>query len=556
MNVAAIFVNRLESLGVTRVYGLIGTSILDFVDALKDSKIRYISTRQDQAAVSMAVAEGKILSKPGVAAVHGGPGFLNSLTAVAVSNKDCIPAVVITGAVKRRVRGLDSWLEVDQGAIAKPLVKSFFRIDRPANTPSLIERAFSVSSSVPRGPVIVECAEDVWHLDVPNFDGHSAPTNAQREFPPLVKDSEVSQVLELLKNSKAPIIVAGGGINNERGAKLIDLLARKFRVPVVTTGNGRGVLSEESEFSLGRTGFGGGSTLADFCLRDSDFVLAIGAGLSDVSTYAYNYIPHGEIVRVNLDPLAEKKPIPYSITLNCDAISFLEKLLDLSNVIKYELPETWVKKIQQERSYWNTLLDEAISRRYDGFLNPSRFFRAIDGELPEDTIITAGQGLHILYAHSFLKVRNHSSFLAATNLGAMGYAFPAALGAKAVYEEREVLAVLGDGELMMNISDLETAKRENLGVKIIIVNDNSYRVLLMRQKLQKMGRIFGTLLGNPDFEKLGDAFGIPSMSIADDKKIEEAVEFVLEKSDTPRILELKISPDDLPPLNVEASLRF
>ncbi len=554
MNVSETFVNSLERLGVTRVYGLIGTSILSFVDALNDSKIRYISTRQDQSAVSIAVAEGKTLGKPGVAAVHGGPGFLNSLTAVAVARKDCTPITMITGAVKRRMKGLDSWLEVDQQSIARPIAKSFFRVEKPTDAERVIANAFSVSCSAPQGPVVVECPEDSWDLDVTSSDLQTVTANPQ---PPLLATpAEVSQVLELMKKSRAPIIVGGGGINNRRGAEMIDRLVRRFRVPVVTTGSGRGVLSENSEFSLGRTGFGGGSTLADYCLRDSDFVLALGAGLSDVTTYAYNYIPNANIVCVNLDPLAEMKPIPYSLVLKCDAVSFLEKFLDETDDTKYEPSKEWIMKIEEERNNWKSRLEEALSRKYDGFVNPSNFFRFLDSKLPEDAIITAGQGLHVLYAHSFLKVRKHSSFLAATNLGAMGYALPAALGAKASNPEREVIAVIGDGEFMMNVSDIETGSREKLAVKIIIVNDDSYRVLLMRQKLQKMGRIHGTLLTNPDFVKLGDAFGVRSMSIYDNTSIQDAVGFVLEKSDLPRLLELKISRDDLPPLNLEASMRF
>jgi acetolactate synthase-1/2/3 large subunit len=556
LNVSQVFVNLLQRFGVTRVYGLIGTSILDFVDALKDTNIRYISTRQDQSAVSMAVAEGKILDHPGVAVVHGGPGFLNSLTAIAIASKDCVPAVVITGAVKRRMRGLDSWLEVDQEALSRPLAKSFLRIDKGTEAPLLISRAFSISSSAPKGPVVVECAEDAWRLEVPYFAINKSETSLKAEEKLTANDIEVRRVLEILKKSKAPVIVAGGGINNEKGVALLERFVGKFRIPVVTTGNGRGAISEDHEFSLGRIGFGGGSTLADFCLKESDFVLAIGAGLSDVSTYGYNYIPHGEIIRVNLDHLGEKKPIPYTMSLNCDAVSFIEKLLELAYMTTYEYPKEWIVKIQQEREKWASLLEEAVSRKYDGFVNPSRFFAKLSTRLPVDTIISAGQGLHILYTHTFLEIRKHSSFLAATNLGAMGYALPAALAAKAACPEREVVAVLGDGEFMMSISELETAKREKLGVKIIVVNDNSYRVLLLRQQLQKMGRIHGTLLSNPDFINLGKAFGVATMSLEDDKKIAEALEFAIEKSEEPRLLELKISREDLPPLNVEASLRF
>jgi acetolactate synthase-1/2/3 large subunit len=144
--------------------------------------------------------------------------------------------------------------------------------------------------------------------------------------------------------------------------------------------------------------------------------------------------------------------------------------------------------------------------------------------------------------------------LAAFNLGAMGFAFPAALGAKLAAPERDVYAVVGDGEFMMTVQDLETAVREKIPVKIIVINDNSYRVLYARQKAQKMGRVFGTLHTNPDFVKLAEAFGVEAMSISRDEDIPKAVEFVTEPG--LKLLELRISPDDFPPMNIEAALRF
>ncbi|MEM3326218.1 MAG: thiamine pyrophosphate-dependent enzyme, partial [Thermoproteus sp.] len=142
------------------------------------------------------------------------------------------------------------------------------------------------------------------------------------------------------------------------------------------------------------------------------------------------------------------------------------------------------------------------------------------------------------------------------NLGAMGFAFPAALGAKVAAPERDVYAVLGDGEFMMTVQDLETAVREKIGVKIVVVNDNSYRVLYARQKAQKMGRVFGTTHGNPDFVKLAESFGVESMSISSDDEIKRAVDFITRPSERPLLLEIKIHPDDLPPMNIEGALRF
>jgi len=237
-----------------------------------------------------------------------------------------------------------------------------------------------------------------------------------------------------------------------------------------------------------------------------------------------------------------------------DATTFLRQLS--KSEIPYSPADEWFQFIDKKRESWNTLLDGAVAWNQAGYVNASNFFKALDAKLPKDVLITAGQGFHILYTFAFLKIRRYQSFLAATNLGAMGFAFPAALGAKVVQPEREVIAVLGDGEFLMTLQDIETAVREKIGVKVIVVNDSSYRVLLIRQKMQKMGRIFGTVHSNPDMVKLGESFGFTAMAVTENSQVERGIDFILTRTEKPRILELKISQEDMPPFNTESSLKF
>ncbi len=550
MNVAQATVACLEQLGVSRAYGLIGTSILDLVDATKESKIRYISTRHEQVAVSMADAEGRLTGNPGVAFIHGGPGFLNSLISVANTYKDSSPLFMIAGAVKRRLSGMNSLLEVPQLDIIKPLVKTALRIDKASETDKLIGQAFSAAISAPKGPVFVEVPEDVWLLE----GASTRNVRVETKSVPEISRDDIRKVGELLRYSQKPMMLVGGGLNYSKGSEILTRFVEKLQIPVATTGNGRGVLPEDNPLSLGRIGFGGGNTIADSALEEADLVMAIGAGISDVTTYGYNVLPKGEVVVVDLDPLAKNKPVPYSMHLYGDAASFLNQLSE--SEISQTSNQEWYRFIEKKRESWSTLLEGALAWNPKGYVNASKFFKMLDSKLPKDSLITSGQGFHILYTCAFLKIRRYGSFLAATNLGAMGFAFPAALGAKVVQPEREVIAVLGDGEFLMTLQDLETAVREKIVIKIVVVNDNSYKVLLMRQKIQKMGRVFGTLHSNPDMTKLADAFGAESMIVRDDSQIEAAVNFVLAKSEKPRIVELKVSPEDIPPFNMNASLKF
>jgi len=549
MKVSELLVRSLEEYGVLRVYGLIGTSILDLMDALRASKIRYVSTRHEQVAVSMADAEGRVTGMPGVAFVHGGPGFLNSLVSLSNAYKDGAPLLLVAGAVKRRMAGLDSWLEVPQSEMVKSLVKAAFRIGRGLDAGKAVSEAYSIAASDPKGPVLVEVPEDVWIQDAGQNVSKPKPLAA-----PVPTNEDVERVRDALAVAKKPLIVVGGGMNSPRGATALNRLLSKVEIPVTTSGNGRGAIAEDDRLCLGRIGFGGGNRVADFALQDADVVLCLGGGLSDVSTYGFNMKPRGDVFVVDLDPLWDKKPLLYTSHVRCDASAFAEELARVAKDSRME--GAWKEAIEKGRHQWTTLLREQLSRRKKGFVNPALFLSSLDASLPRDAIMAAGQGLHILYTYAFMKVRSPSSFLAATNMGSMGFVFPAILGAKLAFPEREVVGVMGDGEFMMTVQDMETAVRERIGVRVAVVNDSSYRVLLMRQKLQKMGRVFGTVHTNPDMVKLAESFGAQALSVDSEDMIRDAVGFLRGKSDLPRIVELRVDREDMPPLNLEGSLMF
>ena len=548
MKVSELLVNSLEAQGVQRAYGLIGTSVLDLMDALSRSKVRYVSTRHEQVAVSMADAEGRVTGMPGVALVHGGPGFLNALVGLGNAWKDGSPLVLVAGAVKRRMVGMDSWLETPQLAMAASMVKKGWRIERGQEAGPAFAEAFALASSAPKGPVYLEVPEDVWQQEA-----GSPPVALPQDKPNYPGVEEVRRVADALRGARRPLLVFGGGMNSPEGARAAARLQAKIGAPFVSTSNGRGVMPEDHPLAAGRIGFGG-LRLADSLLAQADLVLCLGCGLSDVSTYGYNATPKGEVIAVNMDPIWDKKPVPYSLHSNSDAAGFAERLTEFIDEVHAQ--DGWLTLLEAGRTSWAAALAESQSISKEGYVNPARFLGVLEKALPRDAILAAGQGLHQVYAYAMLKVKAERSFLAAANMGSMGFVFPAALGAKMACPEREVVAVMGDGEFMMTMQDLETAVREKVGTKLVVVNDNSYRVLLMRQKIQKMGRVFGTRHTNPDLAKLAEDFGATGVSVHSDDGIDAAVGFLMGKSDVPRIVELRVDPEDLPPINIQGSLMF
>jgi acetolactate synthase-1/2/3 large subunit len=556
IDVAHASVEIFKRWGVKRIYGLIGTSILDLIDALYDAKdeIRLITVRHEQVAASMADAEGRLTGQPGIAIVHAGPGFLNSLISVANAYKDSSPMILIAGGIRNRLVGLDVFLEVPQVDIIKNITKAQYSVRDPSALPKMFHEAYKTSITPPAGPVFIEVAEDIW-INKREFKIDRVSHNEIQRITP--RDEDIDETFTLLKNAERPLILAGRGVNNEIASRHIERLVSKLKIPVATTGGGRGTISERHEVSLGRIGFGGGSTYADKAFEESDLVITFGCCLSDISTYSFNIIPKGDIVIVDLNEKVDSMPVPYTYWYKVDANIFLEKLVD--KVYSEGLEDNydnWWSEIHRWREGWNRIIDEALNRDYDGYVNPNRFFKIFNESINmNNAIISAGQGLHILYVYAYIKIEKPSSFLAATNLGAMGFAFPASLAAKLIYPEKNVISVVGDGEFMMTLQDFETAVREDIPVKVIVVNDNSYRVLYYRQRLQKGGRIYGTLLTNPDFCKVAEIFGGKGLLLDKDNEIKETIEEFL-SSDRPTILELRIHPDDLPPLNLEASLKM
>jgi acetolactate synthase-1/2/3 large subunit len=539
----------LRNIGVKRIYGLVGTSILDLFDTLYDYRdfIRLITVRHEQVAVSMADAEYRVSGNLGVAAVHAGPGFLNTLISLGVAFKDRVPLLLISGGVRGELKGSDAWLEVDQVAIAKPVTKMSVRLGSEGETPTMLRELLRRAFTKPRGPVMLEVPEDLWLKPV-DANPHDIRLSELLGPPRHPDKDDVLNVVKIMAKAERPaIMVCGESIDHDIGG-IVGEIAERLGAYIITSGSARGVCSEFNPRCLGRVGFGGGSLPANKVLEGSDALLVLGDELDDIATYRYNMVPAGGIMVVSENPVVDKRPLHYTLKVNADPHVFAKCMLESLRFEGVKLfKSSWESYLAGYLNSWGSIVEEALSRRYSGFVNPSRFFKVLGEKLPDKHIVTVGQGVHILYTYVFMKFKTPRRFLAATNLGAMGYAFPAALGAKLSLPDHEVIAVVGDGDFMMTVQDLETAVRENIPVRVVIVNDMSYRVLLLRQKTQKRGRLIGTLLGNPSFEELARAFKAEGLTVTRDEDIEYAIETML-KSDKPFIIDLKISQEDMPPL--------
>jgi acetolactate synthase I/II/III large subunit len=543
----------LIEMGAGRVYGICGTSNIGFIDALHEvrDRLRYVSCRHEQVAASMADAEGRLTGLPGVALVHSGPGALNAMISAGNAYKDCTPFIIISGAVKRRLAHADGMLELDHTRVFAPLCKGTFRVESADRVPDVFSLAYRAAMSGARGPVLIEVPEDVWsERQEIELDRMTLSVDA----PPPVDPSAVTYAVEMLSNARLPMILAGGGVAYSGSSEALVRFAEALGVPVATTGNGRGTIPETHPLCLGRAGFGGGNLVADMALERADALLCLGAGLSDMTTYEFTLPLGAERIKV-VDISGYLAPqAPPADVLSCDVAEFLALALSELGDRRSEPGAAWDEALAGARRTWAEMCEASlgrVSRNASG----ARVARLLHELMPGDTIVSVGAGTHLLYAMDFMPSNHPRTFLSTVNFGSMGFGFAANIAAKLVYPERSAVAVLGDGDFMMTVQDLETAVRERAAVKVFVMNDNQYRVLNIRQKMSFGGRIHGTEHGNPDFAGLARDFGAAGYRIESDGEAREVVEKALAE-EGPVVVEVVIDPEELPPLNLEASLRM
>jgi acetolactate synthase-1/2/3 large subunit len=556
MSIGGLLARTLIELGVENVYGIIGTSVVDFYDKLYDykDKLNIHTTRHEQAAVSAADSVYRVSKKPAAAIVHAGPGFLNSMIGLGIASKDRVPLILISGGVRRRLRGTDSWLEVDQSSIADGVCRDYQAIVNPNEAVDQIKSAVESMYKPPMGPVAIEVSEDLWkaETDVPPdyFDKLRNISYTRGD----IDESDVRDAIDLLTGAEKPLILVSGeatyppGFNQEK----LSILANRFGAYIITSGNARGACDESrDERCLGRVGFGGGSLPADKALEQTDALIVLGNEFDDITTYGYTLLPKGDILVFSRDPWVKKRPRYYD-TAEADPIALVNMLVDMTEDRKTD-KSNWREEIENYKREWRSILKTSIEKETE-LVNPNLFFHLADQVIGENRIITAGQGTHIVYTYNHMTITKPGTFLAATNLGAMGYALPAAIGACHANPSSDVLAVVGDGEIMMVIQELETLVRTGCKAKIVVVNDNSYRVLYLRQILQKQGRIMETLLGNPNFKMLAESFGLKSFSARNNDEAREALRLL--EGEGPVLVEINVDKNEIPPLNLDYTLKM
>ena len=535
---------------VEYIFGICGTSVAGFLSALgTEESIKYIITRHERGAGSMADGYARASGKVGVCQMHSGPGTLNGVLSIVDAYRDSSPVVLLAGQVPRKFIGREIFGEANQFAVLKPYTKHRERIGRVEDIPRIISNAFYLARSGRPGPVMVEMPEDIYDEEGEVEPDFSIKVDSQTLSPMIIEEAT-----ERLLKAEKPVILAGGGVVRSNAWEELRSIAEMLQIPVTTTQNGRGCFPEDHPLSLGVSGWCGGISVADDALEEADVVLGVGCTLSSLTTYNFTTPIKGDIIQINIDPAALGANYHCNYGIVGDAKSVLSemiRILDTKGAGKKS--SSVMEEIKKKKEEWNAIWG-ADTNSDSVPIKPQRLLRDIQKAIPKNSIVVSGAGLHRLFITAYLQTFYPRTFIGSVNLGAMGFAFPAAIGAKAAKPEEPVVCVVGDGDFMMTIQDLETAVRCGFNVVTIIMNNNSYAAPKIFQKVN-FGTDFGSDYTNPDFAKVAENFGACGWMVEKPDEIVDTVKNAL-NCGKPAVIDVQIDPDAFPPLNLKASSRL
>ncbi|MGQ9720512.1 MAG: thiamine pyrophosphate-binding protein [Candidatus Jordarchaeum sp.] len=543
-------VDALIQNGVEYIFGICGTSVAGFLSALgTEESIKYVITRHERGAGSMADGYARASGKAGVCQMHSGPGTLNGVLSIVDAYRDSSPVVLLAGQVARRYIGRDIFGEANQFAVLEPYTKHRERIGRVQDVPRIINNAFYLAQAGRPGPVMVEMPEDIYDEEGEVETEYMIKVDSQSVSPSMVEEAT-----ERLIKAEKPVILAGGGVIRSNASEELKTISEMLQIPVTTTQNGRGCFPEDHPLALGVSGWCGGISIADDALEEADVVLGVGCTISSLTTYNFTTPIKGDIIQINIDPsaLGVNYHCDYGIVGDAKTV-LLEMIRILDSKGARSKLTSVVEELKKKKTEWNAIWGADVNS--DSVpIKPQRLLRDVQKAIPKKSIVVAGAGLHRLFITAFMQTYYPRTFLGSVNLGSMGFAFPAAIGAKAAKPEEPVVCVVGDGDFMMTLQDLETAVRCGFNVVTVIMNNNSYAAPKMFQKVN-FGTDFGSDYTNPDFAKVAENFGACGWRVEKPDEIVDTVKSALDCG-KPAVIDVLIDPDAFPPLNLKASGRL
>jgi acetolactate synthase-1/2/3 large subunit len=551
---AQSLVRSLEAMGVEVIFGIPGGAILPAYDPLFDSKVRHVLVRHEQGAGHAATGYAQATGKVGVCMATSGPGATNLVTPLADAHMDSVPIVAITGQVPSHAIGTDAFQEADIRGITMPVTKHNFLVTDAAEIPQRIAEAFHLAATGRPGPVLVDIPKDVlqartdfaWppRMDLPGYKPTTRPHGKQ-----------VREAAALIAGARRPVLYVGGGVLKAAATEELAELAALTGAPVVTTLMARGAFPDSHPQNLGMPGMHGNVT-AVTALQKADLLIALGARFDDrVTGHLASFAPDALIVHADIDPAEIGKNRRADVPIVGDA---RETIIQLTEALRgeHEAGRT------PDLAAWWTQLDDWRARYPlgydwpdDGSLSPQYVIERLGAIAGPDAIYAAGVGQHQMWAAQFVKYEKPNTWLNSGGLGTMGYAVPAAMGAKYGRPETTVWAIDGDGCFQMTNQELATCAIEGIPIKVAVINNGNLGMVRQWQTLFYEGRYSNTKLHAqnadgtpkpvriPDFVTLAEALGCVGLRCESKDDVDAVIEKAMAINDAPVVIDFVVGQD-------------
>ncbi len=542
---AESLVRSLESVGVTDVFGIPGGAILPLYDPLFDSSIRHILVRHEQGAGHAAEGYAAASGRVGVCMATSGPGATNLVTPIADASMDSVPMVAITGQVPSGAIGTDAFQEADIRGITMPITKHNFLITNPDDIPRAITEAFHLASTGRPGPVLVDVSKDAlqaetefsWpvQMDLPGYHPVTKPHSKQ-----------VREAARMILAARQPVLYVGGGVIRAGASASLRRLADITGIPVVTTLMARGAFPDSHPQNLGMPGMHG-TVAAVGALQKSDLLITLGARFDDrVTGKLSTFAPGAAVIHADIDPAEIGKNRTADVPIVGDLAEILPELIA---AIEAEQADGAVGDYEGWWALLNRMRDTyplGYETYDDGTLSPQYVIQRLGLISGPESIFAAGVGQHQMWAAQFIGYEHPNTWLNSGGLGTMGYAVPAAMGAKVAMPDKTVWAIDGDGCFQMTNQELATCTINDIPIKVALINNGNLGMVRQWQTLFYNERYSNTNLESfrvPDFVKLADAYGAYGLRCESPEQVDAAIEKAMSIDDAPVLIDFVVHKD-------------
>ncbi|MBW2423789.1 MAG: biosynthetic-type acetolactate synthase large subunit [Deltaproteobacteria bacterium] len=525
----------LEREDVEYIFGLSGGAAMPIFDALVDSDIKLILVRHEQGAAHMADGYARATGKPGVALVTSGPGATNTVTGLLTSQMDSVPVVVLAGQTITAMLGKDGFQEADVTGITYAVVKHSYLVKDAGEIPRATREAFHIATSGRPGPVLIDLPKDVTQgpceapfVDQVELPGYGVPTHGDPDA--------IRQAAEIMSSSRRPVLYVGHGAVISNAGKAVVRLAEKMRAPIVNTLLGKGAADETHPLHLGMLGMHG-TAYANKAVDGCDCIVAIGARWDDrVTGKLDEFCSDAAKIHIDIDPSEFGKMVEPDVAIAGDARLVLDELIPQ---IEPANTEEWIRQCDAWRARY------PLKYAKQGGLRAQLVLDRLHQITGGDAVITTDVGQHQMWAAQFLLSTTNRHWISSGGAGTMGYGFPAAIGAQLGCPDKKVWAICGDGGFQMTQAELATAAIHSLPVKCLIINNNYLGMVRQWQELFFENRLSGVdLVGNPDFVKLAQAYGIKALRIRRPSDVDRILREAHEYDQGPCVVVAEVAKED------------